>query len=302
MSAALEATGLGIRYGRTWALRDCSLRLPAGHVVALVGPNGAGKTTLLHTAMGFLAPSAGHINVFGWSPHDQPILVLPRVGFIGQERPLYQRLRVRELMEFGRRLNPRWDGALASTRLETFGIDPERRVRNLSGGQQAQVALALTLAKRPDLLLLDEPLSSLDPLARREFLQALMTAVVEDGLSVVLSSHIIAELDRTCDYLVILSEGQVQVAGEIDALLAGHHVLVGPRSDDEPLLRDSTIVQVSHAPQQTTLLVRGNGRQPDPRWERHAAALEDVVMAYLRRPSAMSLPTPELIREERPRT
>jgi ABC-2 type transport system ATP-binding protein len=298
MSAALEATGLGKRYGKTWALRDCSLRIPAGHVVALVGPNGAGKTTLLHTAMGFLTPSNGHINVFGWSPHEQPTLVLPRVGFIGQERPLYRRFRVRELMEFGRRLNPRWDGTLARTRLETFGIDPERLVGKLSGGQQAQVALALTLAKRPDLLLLDEPLSSLDPLARREFLQGLMAAVAEDSISVVLSSHIIAELERTCDYLVILSQGQVQVAGEIDVLLVEHQVLVGPRTDQEALLRDPTIVHVSHAPHQTTLLVQTNGRHLDAGWERHAAGLEDVTLAYLSRPSAVSLPGPEVISGE----
>lgn len=300
MSAALEATGLGKRYGRSWALRDLSLSLPAGHVVALVGPNGAGKTTLLHTAMGFLAPTTGDISVFGWSPHTQPTLVLPRVGFIGQDRPLYRRFRVRELMEFGRRLNPRWDGVLAQTRLERFGIPLDRRVGKLSGGQQAQVALALTLAKRPDLLLLDEPLSSLDPLARREFLRVLLEAVTDDGISVVLSSHIIGELERTCDYLVILSEGDVQVAGDIQALLSGHRILVGPRVAGDRTADDPNVVQVSHALHQTTMLVRTNGRAPGPEWEQHAVDLEDLTLAYLARPAAGTMPTPVLASGGRP--
>jgi ABC-2 type transport system ATP-binding protein len=292
MNAAIEATCISKRYRSAWALRDCSLHLPAGRVAALVGPNGAGKTTLLHLAMGLLRPTSGSISVFGWSPQDQPALLLPRVGFIGQERPLYRRMRAGELMEFGRRLNPRWDVARAQARIARANVDPNQRIGTLSGGQQAQVALALTLAKRPDLLLLDEPLSSLDPLARREFLQVLMEAVTEERTSVVLSSHILGELERTCDYLIILSEGRVQVAGDIDALLAGHRILVGPRASAEDVARDPTIVQASHAPQQTTLLVRTDGRRPDPRWEQHGVSLEELALAYLGHPSVGMISDP----------
>ncbi|MFZ0130793.1 MAG: ABC transporter ATP-binding protein [Candidatus Dormiibacterota bacterium] len=292
MNVAIEATCVSKRYRSAWALRDCSLKIPAGRVVALVGPNGAGKTTLLHLAMGLLPPTSGSISVFGWSPQHQPMLLLPRVGFIAQERPLYRRLRARELLEFGRRLNPRWDGARAQSRIARFDVDPNQRIGKLSGGQQAEVALALTLAKRPDLLLLDEPLSSLDPLARREFLQVLMEAVTEEGTSVVLSSHILGELERTCDYLVILCQGRVQVAGDIDSLLAGHRILVGPRASADDVARDPTVVQASHAPQQTTLLVRTNGSSPDPQWEQHEVSLEELALAYLGRPSVGMIADP----------
>ncbi len=293
MSAALEATALTKRYGATPALTECGLRIPAGHVVALVGPNGAGKTTLLHLAMGFLNPTSGDIKVFGWSPQEQPTIVLPRVGFLAQDRPLYRRFKVRDLLEFGHRLNPRWDDRLAKGRMEQLGIPLDRPVGKLSGGQQAQVALALTLAKRPEMLLLDEPLSNLDPLARREFLKVLMDAVAEDGLTVVLSSHIISELERTCDYLVILSEGRVQVAGEIEGLLESHRMLVGGPCEQSLLERDPSVVHSSHTPRQTTMLVKMNGRPAAGQWEEHRVDLEELVLAYLSRPSAVSLPGPE---------
>jgi ABC-2 type transport system ATP-binding protein len=293
MIAALEATALTKRYGSTRALQDCSIRFPQGHVVALVGPNGAGKTTLLHLAMGFLNPSSGQISVLGWSPQQQPTIVLPRVGFVAQDRPLYRRFKVRELIEFGHRLNPRWDGALARSRMEQFNIPLDRPAGKLSGGQQAQVALALTLAKRPEMLLLDEPLSNLDPLARREFLQVLMEAVAVEGLTVILSSHIISELERTCDYLVILSEGQVQVAGEIESLLNNHRTLVGTPADRTILERDPAVIQFSLTPRQTTMLVKNNGRQIAGEWEEHEVGLEELVLAYLSRPTARSLPAPE---------
>ena len=274
------------RYGGTRALHECTVRIPGGHVVALVGPNGAGKTTLLHLAMGFLDPTAGQISVFGWSPQEQPAVVLPRVGFVAQDRPLYPRFKVGELLEFGRRLNPRWDGALARGRMDRLGIPLDRPVGKLSGGQQAQVALALTLAKRPELLLLDEPLSNLDPLARREFLQVLMDAVAEEELTVVLSSHIIAELERTCDYLVILAQGQVQLAGEIDGLLSGHRTLVGGPVNGALLDRDPAVIHSSHTPRQTTMLVKMNGRPAAGPWEEHSVGLEELVLAYLSRPVA----------------
>ena len=300
MSVALEATALTKRYGATRALTECGLRIPAGHVVALVGPNGAGKTTLLHLAMGFLNPTSGDIKVFGWSPQEQPTIVLPRVGFLAQDRPLYRRFKVRELLEFGRRLNPRWDGQLATGRMAQLGIPLDRPVGKLSGGQQAQVALALTLAKRPEMLLLDEPLSNLDPLARREFLKVLMDAVAEDGLTVVLSSHIISELERTCDYVVILSEGRVQVAGEIEDLLESHRTLVGGPCEQSLLERDPSVIHSSHTARQTTMLVKMNGRPAAGQWEEHRVDLEELVLGYLSRPSAIRLPGLEPVEAIKP--
>ncbi len=293
MNAAIQATGLGKRFGSIWALRDCCLRIPRGRVVALVGPNGAGKTTFLRLATGLDEPTNGQIEVFGWSPR-QPAMVLPRVGFLAQDRPTYKRFKVRDLFELGRRLNPRWDGALAQARVERFDITVDRRVGQLSGGQQAQVALTMVLAKRPELLLLDEPVAGLDPLARREFLQSLMEAVVSDGLSVVLSSHVVSELERTCDYLVILCRGQVQVADEIERLLDQHRVLVGPRVNAK-VERDPTVIHFSHTDRETTLLVRTDGRRWGPEWEEHEVSLEDLVLAYLGRPEAGAMPPPEVV-------
>ena len=211
MSVAIHATRLGKRYCKRWALRDCSLRVPAGRITGLVGPNGAGKTTLLRMAVGLLEPTSGEISVFGWSPTEQPALVLARVGFVPQDRPLYRGFTVGQILQLGRHLNPRWDQAAAVARLKRVDIGLNRKVAHLSGGQHARVSLALALGKRPDLLLLDEPLSNLDPLARREFMKALVEVVAAEGLSVILSSHVVAELERVCDHLVILNGGHVQV-------------------------------------------------------------------------------------------
>ncbi|MGI8609791.1 MAG: ABC transporter ATP-binding protein [Candidatus Dormibacteria bacterium] len=291
MTGAVDATGLGKRYGRAWALRDCTLTIPAGRVTALVGPNGAGKTTLLHLAVGLIEPTSGQVEVFGWSPRSQPTVVLSRVGFLAQDRPLY-RFTVDEMLTMGRRLNPRWDDALARRRLNDAGVPLERRTDRLSGGQQAQVALALALAKRPELLLLDEPVASLDPLARREFMEVLMAAVAEDGITVLLSSHNIADLERVCDYLVILSAAHVQVAGETDEILARHKLLTGPRCDGQAIARVHSVVQARHTERQTVLLVRTNGHVHDPAWTVSDVALEDVVLGYLRTPSAHAFPEP----------
>ena len=299
MKTSIEATALSRRFGAMWALRECSLRLPSGRVIGLVGPNGAGKTTLLRIAMGLDQPTDGRIQVLGWNPQKSPTLVLPRVGFVAQDRPLYRRFKVRDLLEFGRFLNPRWDSQLARTRIELHSIPLDRTLSQLSGGQQAQVALTLVLAKRPELLLLDEPVSGLDPLARTEFLQDLMAAVAEQGLTVVLSSHIVSELERTCDYLVILCGGQVQVAGEIDQLLNGHRILIGPRTD---VGKDPTVIKASHSERQTTLLVRRDGHGIDPRWEEQQVSLEELVLAYMARPEAGAMPAPELVSNEVRRT
>ena len=289
-TAALETSGLGKQYGRTWALRDCSLALPAGGISALVGPNGAGKTTLLHLAIGLQRPSAGSVRVFG----EPPAAMIDRVGFVAQDTPLYRDFTAAELVEMGRRLNRRWDGDLANERLRQVGVPLDRPVGKLSGGQRAQVALTLALAKRPRLLLLDEPVASLDPLARREFLQALMGGVADEGTSVVLSSHLLGDLERVCDHLIVLNDGRVQVLGAVEALIAEHRLLTGPYPDS-PDLGGATVVRESHTDRQTSLLVRGYDPGPlrlGPQWTVHDVSLEDLVLAYLANGSAGALPGP----------
>jgi ABC-2 type transport system ATP-binding protein len=292
VTAALEASGLGKRYGRsTWALRDCNLTVPRGRIAALVGPNGAGKTTLLHLAVGLLAPTTGSIRVLGEQPGDPGLLA--EVGFVAQDTPLYRDFTVAEHLTMGAKLNRRFDQPLARGRLERLGIPLDRRVGTLSGGQRAQVALALALAKRPQLLLLDEPLASLDPLARREFLQALMGAVADQGVTVVLSSHLLADLERVCDYLIVLSAAHVQVLGTTEELLARHKLLIGPyREAQPPIAGVAQVVRSSHTDRQATVLVRTSGPIHDPAWKTHEVSLEDVVLAYLADPSAGALPGP----------
>lgn len=283
MIDALNATNLGKRYGGNWALQDCSFKLPAGRVGALVGPNGAGKTTLLHLAVGLTRPTRGTVEVLGYSPREQESILLPRVGFLAQERPLYRGFTVEEMLKMGRKLNSHWDDALARGRLKRVGVPLDRKVAKLSGGQQAQVALVITLAKRPEVLLLDEPVAALDPLARREFLSALLQATVEDGLTVLLSSHIIADLERVCDYLIILSDSRVQLTGDIEQLVNKHKLLVGPRADSAAVAGIHNVVQETHTERQTSLLVRVNGHIHDASWDIHPVPLEEIVLAYLGR-------------------
>jgi ABC-2 type transport system ATP-binding protein len=286
MTAVLETLGLGKRYGSLWALRDCDLEISAGSVTALVGPNGAGKTTLLHLAIGLSEPSAGEVRVLGASPQREAAGVLPRVGFVAQEHPLWRGFTVEEMLKFGSRLNPSWDDTLARARIDALGLPLPKKVGALSGGQRAQIALTLALAKRPELLLLDEPVASLDPLARREFLQSLMEAVAETGMSVLLSSHIVADLERVCDHLVILAGGRTQLVGPIDEIVAAHRLLTGPRSEAAELARRHDVVRQSHTERQTTLLVRANGHLYDARWTLHDLDLEEIVLAYLGRGAA----------------
>ena len=227
ISSVLQTQGLGKRYRRLWALADCTLSIPGGHVVGLVGPNGAGKSTLLNLAVGLLAPTAGTIEVLGRPPAAGPA-ELARVGYLAQDAPVYAGLSVADHLRFGARLNPGWDAELARGRVKRLDLDPHQRAGTLSGGQRAQLALTLAIAKRPELLILDEPVASLDPLARREFLADLMEATAEQELSVVLSSHLVADLERVCDYLIVLVGSRVRVAGPVDELLAAHHLLAGP--------------------------------------------------------------------------
>ena len=283
MSNVLETAHLSKRYGRTWALQECTLALPAGRVAALVGPNGAGKTTLLNLSVGILEPTAGSVQVLGSSPLKQPTETLPRLGFVAQDHPLYRDFTVADLLTLGRKLNPGFDDQLARARMQKLGIPLDRRAGKLSGGQQAQVALVLALAKRPELLLLDEPLASLDPLARREFLRTLLDATVETGLTVLLSSHIIGDLERVCDYLIILSASYVQLVGDLQEIGQTHKRLIGPRQDVDAMAHVHTVIEQSQTERQTTLLVRAHGPIFDPSWEVQGVSLEDIVLAYLGR-------------------
>ena len=280
MTAAVETQGLGKRYRRRWALADCTLSVPAGHVVGLVGPNGAGKTTLLSIATGMLTPSAGAIEVLGTRPAAGPGQ-LARVGYLPQNAPVYAGLSVADHLRLGAHLNPAWDAALARDRIGRLDLDPGQKAGTLSGGQRAQLALTLAVAKRPELLILDEPVASLDPLARREFLRDLMESVAEQGLSVVLSSHLVGDLERTCDYLIVLAASRVMVAGPVDDLLAAHHLLTGPRRDPASLPAGVQVISASHTDRQTTLLVRTSGPVLDPAWTASEVGLEDLVLAYM---------------------
>ena len=282
MNAVIETSGLGKAYRRTWALRDCTLAIPEGHVVGLVGPNGAGKTTLLRLATGMLTPTRGTITVLGQRPAAGPAQ-LARVGFVAQDTAVYARLTVADHLRLGAWLNPGWDDGLARQRIGQLALDPKQRAGSLSGGQRAQLALTLAMAKRPELLLLDEPVASLDPLARREFLQGLMEAVAEQRLSVVLSSHLVADLERVCDYLVVLVASRVRVAGEVSDLLASHHRLSGPRRDPGSLPAGQEVITESHTDKQSSLLVRTDGPVLDPAWAVKPVSLEDLVLAYMSR-------------------
>jgi ABC-2 type transport system ATP-binding protein len=280
MTAVIEAQGLGKRYRRLWALADCTLSVPAGHVVGLVGPNGAGKTTLLNLATGMLAPTTGTIEVLGGRPAAGPAQ-LARVGYLAQDAPVYAGLSVADHLRLGAHLNPGWDAGLARGRIERLDLDPGQKAGTLSGGQRAQLALTLAIAKRPELLLLDEPVASLDPLARREFLQDLMEATADQELSVVLSSHLIGDMERVCDYLIVLVGSRVRVAGPVEDLLATHHLLSGPRRDPASLPGGMQVISASHTDVQTTLLVRADGPVLDPAWTVSEVGLEDLVLAYM---------------------
>jgi ABC-2 type transport system ATP-binding protein len=282
VSAVLKAVGLGRRYGRRRALQDCTLTIPGGRVVGLVGPNGAGKTTLMHLAVGVLAPDEGTIVVLGGAPGDRARL--ERIGFVGQDSPVYRRMSVAANLEMGAYLNPRWDNELAAERIERFRLDPGQRAGSLSGGQRAQLALTLAMAKRPELLVLDEPIASLDPLARREFLRSLMEFVAgEQNVGVIISSHLVTELERICDYVIVLVDSRVQVAGDLNDLMGSHHRLSGPRRDIRTLPADQEVIQSSQTDKQTKMIVRTTEPILDPVWTVTPVTLEDLVLAYMGR-------------------
>ena len=293
----IEASGLGKRYGGTWAVRECALAIPAGHVAALVGPNGAGKTTLLNLAVGLAAPTAGIVTVLGGCSAGSPA-ALDGIAFVAQNTPLYKNLSAADMVHLTRNLNRRFDQGYAQDRLGELGIPLNRKAGQLSGGQQAQLALTLALARRPRLLVLDEPMAMLDPLARHDFMATVMTAVADDGVSVLLSSHVLAELERVADYLILMSAGRVQVAGEVDDLLACHRVLTGPAAEAGEYAERSCVVHARSGGALAHLLVRTSGPTDPvpPGWDAHPVSLEELSLAYLRAPGAAALPGPARIR------
>jgi ABC-2 type transport system ATP-binding protein len=295
MTAILEAHALGMQYGRRGALTDCTLNIPPGHVVGLVGPNGAGKSTLLKLACGILNPTSGSISVLGKVPGSGPEQ-LARVGFLAQDAPVYANLSVADHLRLGAHLNPRWDQGFAERRIAQLDLDPKQKAGKLSGGQRAQLALTVAAGKQPELLLLDEPVASLDPLARREFLKHLMESVAESGTSVVLSSHLISDLERICDYLIVLVSSRVRLAGETDEVVATHHRIVCTRRQPDELPAGLDVVSAEHTDRQSTFVVRTDAHAPLPAgdWVAEPLSMEDLVLTYMERTDAGARPaTPQ---------
>jgi ABC-2 type transport system ATP-binding protein len=288
MTPVIQTRELAKRYRRVTALSDCTITVPEGRISALIGPNGAGKTTLLRLLSGLAKPTGGEVAVLGGAPRQDPAF-LAEIGYLAQEIPLYRRFTADDHIGIGAHLNPRWDAASAHDRLRSLNIPLDRAAGSLSGGQRAQLALALTLAKKPRLLLLDEPVAALDPLARRHFLATLAEAVADGGLTVVLSSHLLADMERVSDYLILLAASRVQLCGDIDELLAEHQILVGPRKDTTAIEKTRTIVQAVRTARQTTLLVRGNAPIIDPDWESAEVGLEEMVLAYMGQDAAPAI-------------
>ncbi|MFI6083940.1 ABC transporter ATP-binding protein [Streptomyces sp. NPDC051217] len=285
-TAAIEATGLGKRYRKKgrWALRDCSFRVPAGRVCALVGPNGAGKSTLLAQAAGLLPATEGSVRVLGERPAD----ARDRVAYVAQDKPLYGQLTIGETLRMGSELNPgRWDAETAERIVTEGRLDPAVRVRTLSGGQRTRVALALALGKRPELMLLDEPMADLDPLARHQLMGTLMAEAAEHDTTVVISSHILTELEGTCDYLLLVDGGHIRLGGETEDLLTAHRLLTGPVRDLAP----HTVVESRTTGRRLTALIRPEG-PVDGDWQTMEPSLEELLLAHLRSPGAPVLLTP----------
>jgi ABC-2 type transport system ATP-binding protein len=296
-SPALRAGGLTKRYGRRPALTDCHLDVPRGRIVGLVGPNGAGKSTLLQLACGLITPTSGTLEVLGSRPATNAAQ-LARVAFVAQDTPVYAALTVADHLRMGAGLNPSWDPGLASRRIGQIGLDPRQRAGRLSGGQRAQLALTLAVAKRPELLIFDEPAAALDPLARDGFLHNLMAFVAELGASAVLSSHLLADVERVCDYLIVLGGSRVQVAGDVRDLLASHYRLVAPRggSDRLPigveadrLPTDVEVIWGGRTDRGHSVVVRSNGPRPAGPWTVESLQLEELVLSYLSRAAELSV-------------
>jgi ABC-2 type transport system ATP-binding protein len=291
MTAAVETTGLGKRYGATWALQDLTLTVPAGRVSALVGANGAGKTTLLRLLAGVARPTNGTSRVAGMAPADDPAF-LHRIGYVAQDIPLYRRWTVADHLRLGAELDDGFDGVAARDRLDALAIPLDRRVGALSGGMRAQVALAVALGKHPDVLLLDEPLAALDPLARRDFLAGIVTAVADRPLTVLLSSHLLPDLERICDHLVVIDSGRLVLADDIDSVLASHRLVSAPTRDTASLERVHDVVSLERTTRQVSAVVRLRGPLLEPGWDVEDVSLQDIVLAYPGQGRAAHRPPP----------
>jgi ABC-2 type transport system ATP-binding protein len=286
----VESNGLGRRYGATWALRDCTLAIPEGHLVAVVGPNGAGKSTMLNILVGLTAPTTGDVTVLGGVAVGSSA-ALDDIAFVAQDMPLYRQLSVADMVHLTRNLNRGFDDAYARRRLDELGISPKSKAGKLSGGQQSQLALTLALARRPRLLVLDEPTSRLDPLARHDFMATVMAAMADDGVSVLLSSHALAELERVADYLVLVTGGVVRLAGTVDQLAAQHRLMTGRVGQPTPAGWE--VIESTQAGSQRHLVVRldGSAQPPPDSWQGRPVGVEELVLAYLREsatPAALS--------------
>ena len=292
---ALRTDRLGRRYGRVWGLRECTLEVPAGAIVGLVGPNGAGKTTLLEMIIGLLEPTEGQVSVFGETSDARVAARLARVGYVAQDHPLYRDFSVADMLHLGRAMNPRWDQGLAAARMSALDIPLKRKVKSLSGGQKAQVSLTMALAKRAPLLVLDEPVSSLDPVARLEFMRDLIASAVDTGLTVLIASHVVSELERLCDWLIVLTRGHVQLAGPADDLIAAHRLLTVPRATPDAEL-PGLLIHRTDSDRHSTVLVRtgpaGLAGREYPGWQADPVGFEQLVMAYLQRPAEAAADNP----------
>jgi len=280
MTAVLQTKELGKRYGRRWALSNCTLAIPAGKVVGLVGPNGAGKTTLLHLAVGLIRPTTGTVEVLGGRPAERPEQ-LAKVGFVAQDTPIFSNLTVADHLRFGALLNPAWNNEVADQRIARLGLAPDQVVGSLSGGQRAQLALTVAIAKRPELLVLDEPVASLDPMARRDFLSDLTSTVLQHGVTVILSSHLIADLERVCNYVAVLVSSRVRAAGDIEDLLTSHWRLTGHRGS-VTIPNHARVIEENHEGTVSTFVVQSDVPIVDPTFQVEAVTLEDLVLAYMR--------------------
>ncbi|GAA0319015.1 ABC transporter ATP-binding protein [Streptomyces polychromogenes] len=295
---ALEAHGLGRKYRRGWALEDCSFRVPAGRIAALVGPNGAGKSTLLALAAGLLEPSAGEVRVFG-APVTAPA-TMARWAYLGQDKPLFKRFTVAEHLRMGRELNPGWDQEAAERIVRSGQVPLGARAGDLSGGQRTRVAFALAFGKRPGLLLLDEPMADLDPVARDELGALLLSEAAEHGTTVLMSSHLLNEIEHMCDYVLVLDGGRMRMAGETDELVPMHTLVSGVTADGAPpaALDAHTVVEVRTSGRHFSALVRREGPL-DPAWQLSEPSTEEVLLAYLRSPGAPPLLSPTAVPHHR---
>ncbi|MFG1658108.1 ABC transporter ATP-binding protein [Micromonospora chersina] len=284
---ALQAEGLTKQYGKRLALADCNLNVPRGRVVGLVGPNGAGKSTLLNLACGLITPTAGTLRVLG-SPPAANAAHLAKVGFVAQDTPVYGTFTVADHLRMGAKLNPSWDQSLADRRIAQVGLNLKQKAGRLSGGQRAQLALTIAAAKRPELLIFDEPAAALDPLARDGFMQNLMEFVAELGASAILSSHLLSDVERVCDYLIVLCASRVQVAGEVKDLLAQHFRLVAPRGELDRLPAEVEVIRMQHTDQYSRAVVRVAGALPRTPWSVEPVSLEEMVLSYMTRAAGVS--------------